>query len=456
MRLPASGQKEPALAFVGASRRFEANAPVVFDRAATRSGREVFLEAAAVHSLLWLVLGNAVGVLLAVLLLAPELGDVLAPLTYGRWVPVHFDLQLYGWCALPVVALLGYAYLPRSLGKVPVLAVSCWSAALGLLALTLLSGRSSGKLFVEWVGESRLAVALALGLLEIVLVLAYRRRLSEEPESRAVGLLKAGLLAMLALVPPVLYWAAGPGVFPPVNPDSGGSTGTSLLGSSLGLTGVLVILPLLAGLDAGPRNTLVLGQTAIALVVHLLLFGALGHGDVSHHELLQIVGLSTIVVWWPLLARLYRTYEWPAAARRWLSALAVWSAVLLLTAVPMFLPGVLDRLKFTNALVAHSHLAMAGMLSSVSCLLLALVLRDHRLRDVVGEPRAFWLWNGGFAVMLVSLVALGLLEAVDPGRMFHADAATSALYGLRLGAGVLMLAASVRWLRAAVAGEGSR
>ncbi len=51
------------------------------------------------HSLGWLVAANAIGVLLAMLLLQPELNDWLAPLTYGRWVPLHLDWQLYGWCA---------------------------------------------------------------------------------------------------------------------------------------------------------------------------------------------------------------------------------------------------------------------------------------------------------------------------------------------------------------------
>ena len=61
------------------------------------------------HSLGWLVAANLVGVLLAALLLWPGLNDQLAPLTYGRWVPLHLDWQL--WLVLaaagrPVVSLL--------------------------------------------------------------------------------------------------------------------------------------------------------------------------------------------------------------------------------------------------------------------------------------------------------------------------------------------------------------
>ena len=45
----------------------------------------------ALHSLGWLVAANVVGVWLGVTLLWPEMGDRLAPLTFGRWVPLHLD-----------------------------------------------------------------------------------------------------------------------------------------------------------------------------------------------------------------------------------------------------------------------------------------------------------------------------------------------------------------------------
>ena len=38
---------------------------------------------------------------LSLLLLWPGLGDLFAPLTYGRWMPLHMNWQLYGWTALP-------------------------------------------------------------------------------------------------------------------------------------------------------------------------------------------------------------------------------------------------------------------------------------------------------------------------------------------------------------------
>ena len=65
---------------------------------------------AAWFSLAWLVFANAVGVLIATLLVAPRLNEVFGEWTYGRWMPVHLNVQLYGWCSLPLVAFLFKVY----------------------------------------------------------------------------------------------------------------------------------------------------------------------------------------------------------------------------------------------------------------------------------------------------------------------------------------------------------
>jgi cytochrome c oxidase cbb3-type subunit 1 len=70
------------------------------------SSQIVVARTAARHSLFWLVAANAVGVWLAAVLVWPSLGDLISPLTYGRWMPLHLDWQLYGWCSLPLVAVL--------------------------------------------------------------------------------------------------------------------------------------------------------------------------------------------------------------------------------------------------------------------------------------------------------------------------------------------------------------
>jgi cytochrome c oxidase cbb3-type subunit 1 len=35
----------------------------------------------------------------------------MSPFTYGRWMPVHLNGQLYGWCSVPLLGLLFAACL---------------------------------------------------------------------------------------------------------------------------------------------------------------------------------------------------------------------------------------------------------------------------------------------------------------------------------------------------------
>ena len=65
-------------------------------------GRAPAAASAAWHGLFWLVLANAVGVLIAVLLLVPSLNVLLGEWTYGRWIMVHMNLELYGWTSIPL------------------------------------------------------------------------------------------------------------------------------------------------------------------------------------------------------------------------------------------------------------------------------------------------------------------------------------------------------------------
>ena len=113
-------------------------------------GRELpFGRTVALHSLGWLVAANLVGVWLAVVILWPAVGDAIAPLTYGRWVPLHLDWQLYGWCALPLVGgLLAWCLDPHhpQVGRHVHLALGAWSLALVLGEVAWLGGTTSGRL----------------------------------------------------------------------------------------------------------------------------------------------------------------------------------------------------------------------------------------------------------------------------------------------------------------------
>src|SRR6478609_876455 len=106
------------------------------------------VESAARHALGWLVFGNSIGLLLAVFLLKP--GWQPAALTYGRWVPLHLNAQLYGWTALPLVGWLLRIYQVNSskAARWGTAVVWGWTAALALGCFQWLAGDTSGKIFL--------------------------------------------------------------------------------------------------------------------------------------------------------------------------------------------------------------------------------------------------------------------------------------------------------------------
>jgi len=427
---------------------------MAFAPAAIRSWRRAII----VHSLSWLVAANLVGLWLATLLLVPALGGLLPGLGYGRWATLHLDLHLYGWLSLPLVGILLSRYRVADDGRCAGAAVSAWSAALGIGAVSWLAGVSSGKPFLEWRGGARVALLAAMMVLAAVLAAAWWRG---RKVSRWGGWRVAGFaLVPLAILPVVLYLAADPRIYPPINPASGGPTGTSLLGSVLSLVIIVLGVPHLAELPAAhasagsTRGVTTHGRLRrwiwSLLLVHSAIFLAYGHGDRPHHELGQILSLASVAVWWPATVRYLRTFTWPAGSRPWLGAVAAWSAALIVDGVFAFMPGVLERWKFTNALVAHAHVAMAGLASSLAVLFLVLLGQGVPTVGLFGDRLAFVLWHGGTAAMVVVLTLLGTLEGLDPGLVPRGGGVVTVLYFARWVAGCAMAAASIRWLRAAL------
>src|SRR5688500_13198754 len=108
--------------------------------------------AVALHSLGWLTAANLVGLWLAIGLQWPDAGNALAPLTYGRWSPLHLDWQLYGWCSLPLVgALFAWCFDPTTSAtrRHAHAALGGWSLALAFGGVAWLRGDVSGKLFLD-------------------------------------------------------------------------------------------------------------------------------------------------------------------------------------------------------------------------------------------------------------------------------------------------------------------
>ena len=411
-----------------------------------RNDRQQAVACAAWHSLFWLVLANAVGVLLAVLLLVPALNRQLGEWTYGRWMMVHMNLELYGWASLPLAGFLFRVYradcgLAAQWCR-PVLWV--WSAALGIGAFSWLSGESSGKLFLDWSGYARVLFPLALLTLWLLLVFATITDRSGGGRKNAVAFMAKIIgLALLLAVPFVLYVKSGSGSYPAVNPDSGGPTGTSQLESSLAIVLVLLMLPF--GISQRIRDgSKVILASWLVLALEAALCTVLSRGDISHHRPAQYLSLASLLAWLPLMPAYYAAFRWNANTRTWRTAMLVWWCALVVTGWVLFLPGVLDRFKFTDGLVGHSFVAMAGFASS--SLILAMVQMLGDCGWIFNAPRAFWMWNGGVAAYAVLMTIAGWFEGSDPAFTIVPGTMRNVLYVLRLVSGLLMLHASVDWL----------
>ena len=408
------------------------------------------LELARRHGFFWLFAGNVVGLLLALMLLWPRINEWITPLGYGRWVPVHLNLQLYGWTSLPLLGWLFHVYRVNHYvgGAWRRSAFWAWSAALVLGSVSWLAGQSSGKIFLDWAGVDRRFLFLAMMWVWLITAFAWLRDGRRHGiEGRRWHWHGKGLgLAMLLAVPGILYWAADPGVYPSVNPHSGGPTGASLLGSTLVVLLLLLLFPVSLRRPSIGRPYARWISWGIFLSQGIL-FAFMDHAHTSHHRVDQILGLGSLLAWLGLLPWYYRSFSWPAGAGKWQGAFMAWLGLLILTGFATFLPGVLERLKFTNGLVAHSHLAMAGFITAFNVFLLAALDHEGRNRDSSADRRAFWIWNGATLGYVVLMWIAGWREGNQPAVVFAQDTGTRLIYMLRLVCGAAMCGVSFQWWR---------
>jgi cytochrome c oxidase cbb3-type subunit 1 len=388
------------------------------------------------HALGWLVLGNAVGLYLSILLL--DSSFQLGSLTYGRWVPVHLNVQLYGWTSLPLV---GWLFAIYEVGRSKVAAwapaaVWGWTAALAIGVLHWIKGTTGGKIFLDWKDAALWAFVAALVVLWWVLLMAWRERAGTWSRLKRGGSL-AGLVG-LALVPLSIILTASPETYPPVDKLTGGPTGSSLLGSSLIVVGLMLLLPrVVAGGGKGRAGWGTWGYFAACWII----FGVTEAVGGTHLDWWQNFSLLFMPPWAWLLARDWMGFSWPAGSKGWRTAMFTWWGLLVLTGYLMYFPWILERIKFTQGLVAHSHLAMAGFTTSFGALLIGLLTGRF-----LGGRISVGLWNLAVVVMLVSLASMGWREGAEPSWMLIPPQWRE--WGLlaRCLAGGFMLVISARWL----------
>lgn len=406
------------------------------------------LAVAAWHSAAWLAAANAIGVVLAAMLLLPRMNLLLAAWTYGRWMPVHMNMELYGWCSLPLVAFLFYAYnVDRSAaGRWSRAMLWVWAAALLAGCVSWLNGHTSGKLFLDWSGYVR--VLFPVALLALWLLLAYALQQTWRESGLAARVAKCAGLAALLAVPVLIYVAASPALYPPINPDSGGPTGASQLESALVIVVILLLLPYGLTRPNG-RHAWVVKTSWIVAAAEALLCLGLGRADASNLRPVQYLSLASLLVWIPLTPLYYAAFAWNANTRMWRIASMLWWAVLVPTGWMLFLPGVLSRAKFTDGLVAHSLLAMAGFVSSLLIFVLVQLLGERGW--IFTRVWSFWMWQLSVAAYVVLMFVAGWFEGADPAFNMVPGVARMTIYVGRFVVGAFMFVASVEWLVAASA-----
>jgi cytochrome c oxidase cbb3-type subunit 1 len=361
-------------------------------------------------------------------------------------MPVHINLQLYGWSSLPLVAFLFSVYgterEPAAKWARPVLWV--WSSALAVGGLSWLAGHSSGKLFLDWTGYSRVLFPMALLALWTLLALSLAGSWKTPANATFIArIIKVVGLLLLLVIPILIYVAASPNIYPPINPDTGGPTGASQLESALVIVAILLLLPF--GLTRRkPRTSRTVSIAWMVFAAEFFLCFGLGRADVSHHRPTQFISLGSLLAWLPLTPAYYKAFDWHPNTRRWRIAFLCWWSFLVPTGWCLFLPGVLDHFKFTDGLVGHSLLAMAGFASSLIIFVMVQLLGKEGW--IFNETISFYVWQISVLLYVLLMFAAGWLEGSDPAFTIVPGTARNSIYAFRLILGLLMLASSAYWL----------
>ncbi len=395
---------------------------------------------AAWHAFLWLVIGNAIGVMLALLLLVPSFNAVLGEWTYGRWMMVHVNILLYGWCSLPMLGWLFRIYgadRGPHRGMVP-------SCSYGPGPQRFSSDRLHGSPATP--AESSFSIGQAMRALRFPApcsrsgscwpLLSFSpgtlAATNHGPRTPSKSLASPFLLA----VPFAIYVASNPGLYPAVDPSTGGPTGESQLESSLGVVAILLIVPFGVARRQPGRNWPLPFLRSVFAAESLLCL-SMNRGDVSHHLPSQYLSLGSLLVWLPIAPAYYATFQWHDNTRAWRKALLWWWGFLVVSGWIMFLPGVLDHFKFTDGLVGHSLIAVAGFLTALLAVVLVQLLGDDGW--ILTRRWSFHMWNWSVVAYVVLMLIAGWIEGGDPAFTIAPGLTRNIFYTLRLVTGILML-----------------
>lgn len=155
------------------------------------------------------------------------------------------------------------------------------------------------------------------------------------------------------------------------------------------------------------------------------------------------MGLGALLLWVPMIPAYYGAFDWRDDTRTWRLAFFFWWGLLVVSAWLVFLPGLLDRFKFTDALVGHSHMAMAGFVSSLNMFVLVNLYAADRHR--FNARPAFLAWQIGTLGYVICMFAAGWIEGANPEFTIVPGTTRNVIYALRLACGGFMTFANLYW-----------
>jgi cytochrome c oxidase cbb3-type subunit I len=286
------------------------------------------------------------------------------------------------------------------------------------------------EIFLDWKDGALVALLLAQVILWLVLMISWWR--GDRRIWHGCGLL------MMALVPVAMKVATSPDTYPPIDQTTGGPTGASLLGSTLSVVALLLLVP--HSLGWKPQHTVL--KTWLVWALQFLAFAALEWYGGSHFTMQQIIGLALLLPWLVWIPRYWNQFAWPSESLWWRRACVFWWGLLVVSGWVEFLPGILDRMKFTNGLVGHAHWAMAGFTSSFVCMLM--VILGGSMAGRIFNSGAL-LWNLCALLMGGVLVICGWIEGASYEWMNDTPFWRWSLMFARAACGMGLLLVAARW-----------
>lgn len=421
----------------------------------------------------WLIIGSAVGVIVAIKMSVPDFLGGIPWLSFGRIRPIHTNGQLFGWLSMVQIGLS--LYVLTKLTRVRLyserlanLVMWVWNLTVVLAVITLASGMNQGREYAELIWPLDILVLIGLGLLAFDIFMTVLRR-----QERQIYVSLWYIMGSFVWMPLIYFignvvwitpWNAGPGA-----PYGGALTGVNdaninwfyghnVLGlwfTTSGVASIYYLLPVTARTPLYSHRLSLIGFWTIGTFyiwtgAHHLVWGPVPYWLQTVaiiFSVLLIIPVSTVVVnflgtmrgRWDLLIK--------SPPIRFFITGTVFYLITCLQGPTQALRSVSQVVKFTNWVPGHAHLALFGTFSfmafgGVYYVLPRLLGRRSMARPTLVEWQ-YWIAVIGFFGFATSLWVGGLVQGamwIAGTPFLEAVRAQSPYYLVRAISGVFMFA----------------